>query len=177
MPSWTSFSVRVSMEEVGFIQNQHRGIGHGSAGNGQQLTLALAQVGAVAGEHRVVAVRQMLDKAVGVGQTSRGDALLIGGGQSAVADVVHHRAGEQMGILQHNAQGGTQGVLLDGLDIVAVIENLALLDIVEAVDQVVMVVLPAPVEPTKAIFWARTAVEVDIVQHDLARVVAEVPHP
>ena len=35
----------------GLVQNQHRRVGHGSPGDGQQLPLALAQVGAVAGEH------------------------------------------------------------------------------------------------------------------------------
>ena len=37
-----------------------------------------------------------------------------------------------------------------------------------------MVVLPAPVEPTKAIFWPGLAIEVDVVQDDLLRGVAEV---
>ena len=38
--------------------------------------------------------RQALDEAVGVGQTGCGDALLVGGLQTAIADVLHDRAGE-----------------------------------------------------------------------------------
>ena len=40
----------------GFIQNQHWRVGYGGAGNGQQLALALAQVGTVGGDHRVVSL-------------------------------------------------------------------------------------------------------------------------
>ena len=69
-------------------------------------------------------------------QLGGGHALFIVGGQAAVADVLHNGAGEQVGILQHDAKRGTQSVLFDGLDVVAVVEDLTLLDVVEAVDQV-----------------------------------------
>ena len=99
MPRWTSSSVRVSMEEVASSRMRTGGIGHGGAGDGQQLPLALAEVGPVAGEHGVVALRQAADEAVGVGQLGRGDALLVRGVQTAVADVFHNGAGEEVGIL------------------------------------------------------------------------------
>ena len=37
-----------------------------------------------------------------------------------------------------------------------------------------MVVLPAPVEPTKAIFWPGVAYKLDVVQHDLVVAVTKV---
>ena len=83
----------------GLVQNHHGGIGHRRPGNGDQLALTLGQAGAVAREHGVVAVWQAGDEVVGVGQLRRVDALVIGGVQLAVADVVHHRAGEQVGVL------------------------------------------------------------------------------
>ena len=46
----------------GLVQNQHRRVGHGGPGNGQQLALALAQVGAVPGEDRVVPIGQAADE-------------------------------------------------------------------------------------------------------------------
>ncbi len=95
----------------GFVQNQDRRIGHRGPGNGKQLPLALAQVGAVAVQHGVVAVGQTADKAVSVGQLGRGDALLIGGVQTAVADILHNSTGEQVGILQHDAQTSGAGRL------------------------------------------------------------------
>ena len=61
----------------GLVQDEHRRVGHGRPGNGQQLPLALGEVGAVAGEHGVVAVGQAADEAVGVGQLGGGDALLV----------------------------------------------------------------------------------------------------
>ena len=52
----------------GLVQDQHRRVGHRRPGDGQQLPLALAEVGAVAGEQGVVAVGQTADEVVGVGQ-------------------------------------------------------------------------------------------------------------
>ena len=51
---------------------------------------------------------QVADKGVGVGQPGRRADLLIGGVQLAVADVVGNGAGEQVGILQDDAQGPAQ---------------------------------------------------------------------
>ena len=116
----------------------------------------------------------MLDEAVGVGQLGGGHALFIGGGQAAVADVLHNGAGEQVGILQHDAKRGTQRVLFDGLDVVAVVEDLTLLDVVEAVDQVGDGGLTGAGRTDESDLLARTAIEVDVVQDDFALIVAEV---
>ena len=51
----------------GLVEDEHRRVDHGGAGDGYQLALALGEVRAVAGEHRVVAVGQAADEAVGVG--------------------------------------------------------------------------------------------------------------
>ena len=42
------------------IQDHHRGIGHSGPGNGDELPLALGQVGAVAGEHGVNLKEELL---------------------------------------------------------------------------------------------------------------------
>ena len=136
MPRWTKISVRVSMEGGRLVEDQHRRVGHRRTRNGKQLALALGEVGAVAGQHRVEAIRQAADEQLRIGQAGRRTAFFVGGVQAAVADVVHDRTGKQVGILQNDAQRGTQVVLLDLLDIEAVIQDGALLDIVEAVDQV-----------------------------------------
>ena len=54
----------------------------------------------------------------------------------AVADVVHDRAGEEVGILQHDAQAAAQVGLFDLVDVDAVVADLAVGNIIEAVDQV-----------------------------------------
>src|SRR5699024_3798462 len=90
----------------------------------------------VSGEHGVVAIRQTADKSIGVGQSGRLDALLIGGIQLSVSDIVHDRSGEQVGILQHHSQGPAQIRLLDLVDIDTVVADFSVGDIIEPVDQI-----------------------------------------
>ena len=52
----------------------------------------------------------------------------------AVAQVFHHRAGKEVDILQNHAQRAAQVALVDLVDIDAVIADLAVGDVVEAVD-------------------------------------------
>ena len=51
----------------GLIQDQHRRIRHGGPGNGQKLALALGEIGAVAGDHGVVAFGKPADKGIRIG--------------------------------------------------------------------------------------------------------------
>ena len=119
-----------------FIQNQHRRICHRRPGNGQQLALALAEVAAVIGDPGVIALRQVADKGIRVGQTGSGADLLIGGIQLSVPDVVRNGSGKQVGVLKDNAQAPPQAVLADVPQINAVIGNQAALDLIKTVDQV-----------------------------------------
>ena len=84
----------------------------------------------------VIALGQHSYKAVGVGQPGGGDALLIGGVQAAVADVLHDGAGEQVGVLQHDAQRAAQVCFFDLVDVDAVIADLAVRNIIKAVEQI-----------------------------------------
>ena len=81
------------------------------------------------------------------------DAVLIRRVQPAVADVLHHGAGEQVGILQNDAEGPAEVILLDIAHVDAVIGDVAALNVIEAVDEVRDRRLARAVEPTKAIFW------------------------
>ena len=120
----------------GLVKDQRGRIGHRRASDGNQLALALGQAGTVAFEHCVVALGQHADEAVRIDQTRGLDAFLIGGVQTAVTDVVHHGAGEQVHVLQHDAQRPAQVRLLDAGHGDAIIQNLAVLDVVEPVDEV-----------------------------------------
>ena len=71
-----------------------------------------------------------------VGELRRRDAFLVRRVELAVADVVHDRAGEQIHILQHDAERVAQVGLFDVVDVDAVIADLAVGDVVEAVDEV-----------------------------------------
>ena len=57
-----------------------------------------------------------------------------------------------MGVLQHDPKRVAQVIFFDLVDIDAVVADLAVLDIVETVDQVGDGRLSGPVLPTKAIF-------------------------
>ncbi len=158
----------------GLVQDQHRRVGHGRPGDGQQLPLALGQVGAVAGEHGVVPIGQAADEAVGVGQLGGGDALLVGGVQVAVADVLHHRAGEQVGVLEDDAQAAAQVGLLDLVDVDAVVADLAVGDVIEAVDEVGDGGLARAGGAHKGDLLARLGPQADVVEDQLVLVIAEV---
>ncbi|OQA95033.1 MAG: hypothetical protein BWY25_02588 [Chloroflexi bacterium ADurb.Bin222] len=88
----------------GLVQDQHFGIGQHRAGDGEQLPLSLAEVAAALRELRLIALRQSVNEAIGVGELRRGDHLLVGGVQPPVADVFHDRRGKEEVILQHQPQ-------------------------------------------------------------------------
>ena len=120
----------------GFVQDQHRRVRHRRAGDGQKLPLALAQVRAVGRNHRFIPLGQAAYEGVRIGDAGRLLNFLLGGVQLAEADIIRHGAGEQVGILQHDAQGTAQRVLADEPDVDAVIGDGPRRHIVEAVDEV-----------------------------------------
>ncbi|MPM75211.1 hypothetical protein SDC9_122202 [bioreactor metagenome] len=61
----------------GFVQNQHRGIGKGRAGDVQKLSLPLTETAAVAGENRLIPLRQVPDEVIRVGKLCRRLHLLV----------------------------------------------------------------------------------------------------
>ena len=158
----------------GFVQNHHRGVLDSGPGDGQQLALALTEVGAVAGDHGLVAVGQAADEAVGVGGLCRGDALLVGGVQTAVADVVHDGAGEQVGVLKDGALTEPQGVLLDVPDVDAVAGDHAALDLIEPVDEVGDGGLARAGGADEGDLLAGVGKDGDLFQHRLALHIGEV---
>ena len=107
----------------GLVEDEHRRIRHGCSRNRQQLALALREVAAVAAEHRVIAVGETQDEVVGTHQPCSLAALLVGGIQPAVADVVEHRCREEMCLLQHDAHRTAQGIELDVVDGNAIVED------------------------------------------------------
>ena len=94
----------------------------------------------------------------------RGDALFVVGVEVAVADVFHHGAGEEVGILQHDAEAVAQICLLDLVDVDTVVADLAVRDVVEAVDQVGDGRLPCAGRADKGDLLARLCIQRDVVQ-------------
>ena len=109
-----------------------------------------------------------------VGELRRRDAFLVRRVELAVADVVHHRAGEQIHILQHDAERVAQIRLFDVVDVDAVIADLAVGDVVEAVDEVRDGGLARAGRADKGQLLPGLGVERNIMQHGLLRVVGKV---
>ena len=158
----------------GLVQNHDGRIGHFCPGNGNELPLTLGELGAVAGKLRLVAFGQPGDKIVGACQLGGLHALLIRGVQTAVADIVHHRAGEQVGILKHDAKTAPQILLADLVDVDAVVADLAVGDVVESVDEVGDGGLACAGGADEGHFLTGMGVQGDVMQHRFLRHIAEV---
>ena len=65
----------------------------------------------------------MLDEGIDVGDASRLQNLLATGVFSTVGDIFRNGPAKEVGILQDDAQRLTQGVLVNQLDVDAVISN------------------------------------------------------
>ena len=92
----------------GLVQHEDAGVGQHCPGKGNQLLLPGGELAAALAHVAVVAVLHVGDEVVGVYQLGRRHDLLVGGVQAAVADVLLHRAGEQVGRLQHIADVGVK---------------------------------------------------------------------
>ena len=156
------------------VENQHRRIGHGRAGNGEQLPLSLAQIRAVAGQNGRVAVRQAPNEAVCVGQLCGGNAFVIGGGEVSVTDIFQDAAAEQVRILQNHSQRTPQIRLFDLVDVDAVIADLAIRNVIKTVDEVGDGRLSGPGRADKRDLLARLCPHADVMQHNFIRVVSEI---
>ena len=121
----------------------------------------------------VVAVRQHIDEAVGVRQLRRVVDFLVGGVQFAVADVLHDGACEQVGILKNDAEGVPEICLFDLIDVDAVVADLAVVHIVEPVDQVGDGRLARAGGTDEGHFLSRLRVEGQVVEYHVIRHIAE----
>ena len=157
-----------------FVQNHHRRVGHSRARDGNQLALPLGKICTVAGEGGVVALRQAGDEIVRTRQFGGGNALVVGRVQPAVADVVHHGAGEQVRVLQHDAQRTAEVALLDFVDVDGVVPDFAIVNVVETVDEVGDRRFARAGRADERHLLPRFGVNAHVVQHEFVRLVAEV---
>ena len=134
----------------------------------------MGQIGAVAGEHGVVPLGQAADEVVGIGQGGGRLHLFIRGIQIAVTDVLPDGAGEEVGVLQHDAQAAPQVRLADVVDGDAVVTDLAVGNVVEPVDQVGDGGLAGAGGTHEGQLLAGLGKEADVVEDGLALLIGEV---
>ena len=157
-----------------FIENQYRGIGQGGSGNGEQLALSLGQSTAVTRQHRVIAVLQMPDEVVCVCQSGSPDHFLMGSVRLSVLDVLFNGSGEQVRVLQYQAEGAAQVILLDELYVDSVIGDLTVLDIIEAGNQVDHRCLAGTGSADEGQLLSRFSIEINVIQYLFLRYIGEI---
>ncbi len=156
------------------VEDHHGRVGVRRAGDRHHLPLSLREVRAVVGERGIVPLRQTGDEIVRADELRRLDALLVARVELTVADVIHHRAGKQVGVLQHDAQRAAQVSLFDLIDINAVVPHLTVRDVVKAVDEVGDGGLARARRADKGDLLPRFGVNGDVAQDGLAFLVGEV---
>lgn len=157
-----------------FVHYHDRRVGHGGAGYGDELTLALGQVVVVAADHSLVALRQPRDEGVGPRELRRCDALLIRSVKLAAADVVHHRAGKEAHVLEDDAHGAAQVRFAYLGDVYPVVAYLAVCQVVKAIHEIRDSSFACAGGTYEGDFLPGIGVQTDIVQHQLASVIAEI---
>ena len=146
-----------------FIEDQDRCPGYRRSRDIKKLSLALAQVRAVALQNRVIALGKPHDKGMGRCHLRRLNDLFIGGIQSSVTDIFHDRPRKQMGVLKNHGDMAAQLVPLNMADINAVDGDGPALDIVEAVDEVRDRRLPGSRGTHEGDLLSRLCVKADIL--------------
>ena len=106
---------------------------------------------------------------MGRGQLGCGNAFLVGGIQPTVTDILHHRTGKQVGVLQHHRQATAQIVLFDPANINTIIGDGALLNIVKPIDQIGNGGLACAGGAYKCDLLPLFGVQANIMEHHLLR--------
>ena len=108
------------------VENENARIGRERAGDGDALTLAAREVGAALLDHRVVALRQLVDELVGAGEAGDLDHPRARHRRIGEGDVLVNGAVEQQVLLQHDADVAAQPRRIDMAQIRAVEQDLPL---------------------------------------------------
>jgi hypothetical protein len=109
-----------------FVEDEEFGIGDQGAGEGDELALPDGEPATPFADLGLVALREAPDKVVGPDGFGGGDYLLLGGVRAAVADVVLYGAGEEEGVLEHDAHVAAQRRAPDVAKVLAVHLDLTL---------------------------------------------------
>ena len=122
-----------------FVKYQHGGIGKHRPCDGEQLPLALGEVGSAFGEFGIKTVGKPFDKLFAVRGADRRKYLFFGSVKFAVYDVVPDRSREQIDVLKDHAHMCAQALALDILYIHIIQQQFAFIYVVKAL----LFVIPA----------------------------------
>ena len=165
---------RLGVERGGrFVEDQDLRVVDQRAGDRHSLTFTAGEGIALLADHCVVAVREIHDEVVRVRHLRRLDDFLVGGVGLRVLDVVADRAGEEVRLLQHDADLGAQRVLRDVLDVDVVDHDRAFRHIVQTHQEIDEGRLAGAGMPDHADHLALLHVEVDALEDRVVGVIAE----
>lgn len=138
------------------------------------MPLPLTKTTAVTFQNRIVSLRQHPNKAVRISQLCRCDAFLIGGVRVSVTQIFHHRSCKEVHLLQDNAQAAAQVGFSDLIDVDAIIADLAILNVIKAIDQIGNGCLPCARCPNEGNFLSRLCIKGNVMQNGLVRCIAKI---
>ena len=156
------------------VQNHDGWICNRGAGNGDELTLPLGESTTVVLEHSVVAVRKTFDKVIGTSKFCGLYAVLISSIKTAVADVIQDGTRKEVDVLQNNTESTTKSALSNFVNVDAVVADLAVFNVIEAVEQVSNGCFTSACCANKGNLLTRFCIKRNIMQHGVARLVAKV---
>src|SRR5699024_8046660 len=94
--------------------------------------------------------------------------------KTAITDIIHNSACKKMCVLQYHSKRTAEVCLLDFVYIDAVVPDLAVLDIIETVNQICNCRLSCSGAPYKGNLLSGSGVQLDIVKNHLVIRIAEV---
>ena len=157
-----------------FVQNHDGWICNRSAGNGDELALSLGEGAAVVLKHSVVTLWKTSDKVIGTSKFCGLHAVLISSIKTAVADVIQDGTCKEVDVLQNNTESTTKSALPNLVNVDAVVANLAVFNVIEAVEQVSNGCFTSTCCANKGNLLTRFCIKRNIMQHGVARLVAKV---
>ena len=116
----------------GFVEDEELRLLEEGAGDGDALFLAAGEADAVLAEPGLVALGQLFDRVVDLGGAAGGDDLLEARVRARHAEVVVDGAGEEDGLLRHDAEGLAQLVRREVAQVAAVELDAAVARLIEA---------------------------------------------
>src|SRR5450759_3886007 len=166
------FSLRIH-RGGGLVQDQDGGVLEHGAGDGQALLLPAGELGTPFTDHGVKAVRQVLDKLVGVGNLGGSNYFRLTGAGADKEDVLAHRAVKQEYVLQHNADLAAQAFQVEPADIVTIEGDRTGGYVVKARNQADQGGFADPGRANQGNHVVGGNIQVDILQHGFTFVVVE----
>ena len=151
----------------GLVQDQHRPVGQDRARNRNPLPLAARQLDAALADQGLVAVRQVGNEAMGMGEARGAHDLGVARLRPRISDVLGQRAVEQHRLLRHQRNRPAQARLRHAGDVLAVDRDATAVEVVKPLQQLDQRALAAARAADQRHFLAGPDRDREIVEHRL----------